>query len=137
MGHYNVKSVFIADDDEDDQFLLKIAFDRCCPETKVKFATDGLDLIESLDQSGLHPCLIILDLNMPRLDGFESLKILRASETYQDVPVVVFSTSREPKDIAKSKILGANDYISKPLTMSSLDSIVKQLKEDWDLADCQ
>lgn len=137
MSHYDVKSVFIADDDEDDRFLLKIAFDKCCPETKVKFAIDGLDLIESLDHSGLHPCLIILDLNMPRLDGFESLKILRASERYRDIPVVVFSTSREPKDIAKSKVLGANDYISKPLTMSSLDSIVKQLKEDWDLADCQ
>jgi len=137
MSHYDVKSVFIADDDEDDRLLLKIAFDKCCPETKVKFAIDGLDLIESLDQSGLHPCLIILDLNMPRLDGFESLKILRASERYRDIPVVVFSTSREPKDIAKSKILGANDYISKPLTMSSLDGIVKQLKEDWDLADCQ
>lgn len=137
MSHYDVKSVFIADDDEDDRFLLKIAFDKCCPETKVKFAIDGLDLIESLDQSGLHPCLIILDLNMPRLDGFESLKILRASERYRDIPVVVFSTSREPKDIAKSKILGANDYISKPLTMSSLDGIVKQLKEDWDLANCQ
>ena len=137
MSYYDVKSVFIADDDEDDRFLLKIAFDKCCPETKVKFAIDGLDLIESLDQSGLHPCLIILDLNMPRLDGFESLKILRASERYRDIPVVVFSTSREPKDIAKSKILGANDYISKPLTMSSLDGIVKQLKEDWDLADCQ
>lgn len=137
MSHYDVKSVFIADDDEDDRFLLKIAFDKCCPETKVKFAIDGLDLIESLDQSGLHPCQIILDLNMPRIDGFESLKILRASERYRDIPIVVFSTSREPKDIAKSKILGANDYISKPLTMSSLDSIVKQLKEDWDLADCQ
>lgn len=137
MKQHNIKSVFIADDDEDDRFLLKVAFDKCCPETKVKFAVDGLDLIESLDQSGLHPCLIILDLNMPRLDGFESLKVLRASETYRDVPVVVFSTSRETGDVAKAKKLGADDYISKPLTMTSLDEVVRQLKEDWDLAACQ
>lgn len=137
MSQHVVKSVFIADDDEDDRFLLRLAFDKCCPETKVKFAIDGLDLIESLDQSQLVPCLIILDLNMPRLDGFESLKILRASLTYQNVPVVVFSTSGVSEDMTRAKALGANDYIVKPLNVSSLDKLVRQLKEDWDLSSCQ
>lgn len=136
MPQHHVKAVFIADDDEDDRFLLKTAFNKCCPETRVEFAIDGIDLMESLDKSPLHPCLIILDLNMPRLDGFESLKILRSSEAYRDVPIVVFSTSEENNDIAKAKKMGANDYKSKPLNMNSLNSLVEQLKKDWDLTTC-
>lgn len=136
MPQHHVKAVFIADDDEDDQFLLKTAFDRCSPETRVEFAIDGVALMELLDKSPLHPCLIILDLNMPRLNGFESLKILRSSKVYRDVPMVIFSTSSDNGDIAKAKELGANDYISKPLNMSSLDGLVKRLKKDWDLTTC-
>ncbi|MCX6212890.1 response regulator [Spirosoma sp.] len=137
MSQHPIKSVFVADDDEDDRFLLRIAFDKCCPETKVSFAVDGLDLLQSLDESALQPCLIILDLNMPRLDGFESLKILRASQAYQQVPIVVFSTSAETGDLQKAKQLGANDYIVKPLTINRLDQMAGRLKKDWDLADCQ
>lgn len=137
MGQHDTHCVFIADDDEDDRLLLKLAFDRCCPHTRVEFAIDGVDLMESLEQSTFKPCLIIIDLNMPRLNGFESLEILRSPGPYQNVPVVVFSTSREASDIAEATKKGANDFITKPLNMRSLDSLVKQLEKDWSLTTCQ
>lgn len=71
MGQLNVKSVFVANDNEDERFLLRIAFDKCCPQTKVRFAVDGLYLSQFLDQSELQLCLILLDLKMSRLNGFE------------------------------------------------------------------
>lgn len=130
-------SVFVADDDEDDRFLMKVAFDQCCPEAKIEFAVDGLDLMSALEQSPSHACLIILDLNMPRLNGFDSLKLLRASTSYRDTPIIVFSTSSNDWDIQKAYRLGANEYLVKPIDMQSLCDMVNKLKVDWNLVDCQ
>ncbi|MBC3788762.1 response regulator [Spirosoma utsteinense] len=130
-------SVFVADDDDDDRFLMKIAFDKCCPEAKIEFAVDGLDLLSALEQSPSHACLIILDLNMPRLNGFDSLKILRASKTYQSTPIIVFSTSSSERDIQKAQRMGANEYLVKPIDIISLCNMVNKLKVDWNLVDCQ
>ncbi len=129
-------SVFVADDDEDDRFLMKVAFDRYCPEAKIEFAVDGLNLMEALSESRARPCLIILDLNMPRLNGIESLQILRANPVYIHTPIIVFSTSDNEHDKFKAHQKGADEYIVKPVNMSALADVVNKLKEDWDLAEC-
>lgn len=137
MKKENTYSVFVADDDEDDRFLMKVAFDKCCPEARIEFAVDGLDLMSALEQSPSRPCLIILDLNMPRLNGFDSLKILRAATKYKETPIIVFSTSSSERDIQKAQRLGANEYLVKPIDMQSLSDMVNKLKVDWNLVDCQ
>ena len=73
----NAPCVFIADDDEDDCYLLARAFREHSPECRLQFASDGEGLLETLAQSESLPNLILLDLNMPRLDGFEALQRLR------------------------------------------------------------
>lgn len=129
-------SVFVADDDDDDRFLMKVAFDEHCPEAKVQFAIDGIDLITALADSPARPCLIILDLNMPRLNGLESLQVLRASPTYINTPIIVFSTSDNEKDKADARSNGANEYIVKPVNMRDLATLINKLKDDWNLDEC-
>lgn len=129
-------SVFVADDDDDDRFLMKVAFDEHCPEAKVQFAVDGIDLIAALGDSSARPCLIILDLNMPRLNGLESLRVLRASLTYINTPIIVFSTSDDEQDKAEARASGANEYIVKPVNMTDLASLINKLKVDWNLDEC-
>ena len=129
-------SVFVADDDDDDRFLMKVAFDEHCPEAKVQFAIDGIDLLTALGSSTARPCLIILDLNMPRLNGLESLQALRASPTYTNTPIIVFSTSDNAQDKAEAHANGANEYIVKPVNMRDLASLINRLKSDWNLHEC-
>ncbi|GAB3885223.1 response regulator [Spirosoma agri] len=129
-------SVFVADDDDDDRLLMKVAFDLRCPEANIRFAIDGLDLLEALNDSPDRPCLIILDLNMPRLNGLESLQILRNTPVYIHTPIIVFSTSDNDQDKAEAYAKGANEYIVKPVDMHALAELVNKLKEDWNLETC-
>lgn len=137
MNQKKTLSVFVADDDEDDRFLMKMAFDTHCPEANVEFAVDGMDLMSALQESPANPCLIILDLNMPRLNGIDSLQLLRATNTYDKTPIIVLSTSNSEADINAAYAFGANEYVVKPINMKALGDLVNKLKVDWDLADCQ
>lgn len=125
--------VFIADDDEDDRFLLRLAFQQQSPQSVVVFAVDGVDLLSALAESPLRPCLIILDLNMPRLNGLEALQALRQVETYQATPIVILTTSDDASYRQQAHDLGANDYLVKPLALDSLQKIVAKLVIDWAL----
>lgn len=129
-------SVFVADDDDDDRLLMKVAFDRQCPEANIRFAIDGLSLLDALSSSPERPCLIILDLNMPRLNGIESLEILRANPIYMHTPIIVFSMSDNEDDKYEAYEKGANEYIVKPVDMDALAELINKLKQDWDLEQC-
>lgn len=133
MNELNKQCVFIADDDDDDQFLLKLAFKQYSPKSHLLFAQDGLELLTLLAQTKLAPCLIILDLNMPRLNGFEALRILKHSPLYQDTPVVILTTSTANEDRHRAYELGASDYITKPIYFEQLGQIICQLKKKWQL----
>ncbi len=128
--------VFIADDDEDDRFLIELAFSRHCPQAKLCFSVDGRELLDTLANSRLEPCLILLDLNMPRLNGFETLATLRQTPAFAQVPIVILTTSDGQADRERASELGATNYLVKPLHLEALSETVKQLALDWKLADC-
>ena len=128
--------VFIADDDEDDRYLLARAFAQHSPDCRLQFAHDGLALLDALGQTKAHPSLILLDLNMPRLNGFEALKRLRNHPTYQATPIVILTTSEAEVDRQRATELGANDFITKPLNAVLLGQIVDQLRTDWLVGQC-
>lgn len=125
--------IFVADDDEDDRFLLRLAFQQQSPQSVVLFAVDGLELLSALADPPLHPCLIILDLNMPRLNGLEALKALRQVETYRATPIVILTTSDDAFHRQQAYDLGANGYLVKPLSLDLLVKIVGKLVADWNL----
>ncbi|MCK8490548.1 MULTISPECIES: response regulator [Spirosoma] len=136
MNQYATQAVFIADDDEDDRYLLQIAFREYCPACQLRFATDGLNLLDALTQTDIHPCLIILDMNMPRLNGLESLSVLRSNPLYQKTPIIILTTSSAAGDRQRAHELGANDFITKPLSLNLFGPIIHKLRETWHLDGC-
>ncbi|MVM28437.1 response regulator [Spirosoma sp. HMF4905] len=128
--------VFVADDDEDDRYLLAIAFQQHSPQCRLLFAQDGRALLDELEQARTLPCLILLDLNMPRLNGFETLQLIRAHPLYQDVPIVMLTTSDLAEDRQRAQALGATAFITKPLNASRLGEVVGQLRAEWLAGKC-
>ncbi|HEY0679006.1 MAG TPA: response regulator [Chitinophagaceae bacterium] len=120
--------VLYADDDPDDLQLVKEAFTQYATNVEVATVNDGLEVIsylKSLSDYDPSPCLVILDINMPRLNGRETLKQLRKMEKYEDVPVILFTTSSLPHDIEFAQKHNAG-FISKPLNARQMDVITDQ-----------
>jgi CheY-like chemotaxis protein len=127
------KRVIIADDDEDDRFLMQWAFGRAGLKKFIVFARDGQELIDLLQMKSAgkvenDPRLLLLDIRMPKLDGFEVLKWLQSNRTFRPAHVVVFSSSCDPKDIEQAMALGADDYKMKPLEISAYLELVREFE---------
>ena len=118
--------VFYVDDDIDDVQLIDEAFSKYYSNIELRTASDGIEAISSLRQmldSGLHPCLIILDINMPRLDGRETLVRIKQISELKSVPVILFSTSSQPADEIFANKYNAG-FITKPSDFTQLESII-------------
>lgn len=131
--------ILMADDDDDDRLLAKDAIEECKLPSEVRFVEDGEDLMDYLQHRGRYaqgtnaplPNLILLDLNMPKKDGREALREIKSSPELRRIPVVVLTTSKADTDIAKSYDLGANSFISKPVTFDSLVQVMKVIGSYW------
>ena len=121
-----LKHLLIADDDMDDIALFESAMLEVCPDLKLSVAYNGVNLLEILPTIPL-PDAIILDLNMPLIGGKECLMKIRSQSRFDDVPVIIFSTSRRQSDIDYCIAEGANHYIVKPNTYSGLKNLVEKL----------
>jgi CheY-like chemotaxis protein len=122
------KTVLIGEDDLDDQELLKETFSSIDGSFILVFAANGSQLLSYLDKNPAEtPCLIILDYNMPGLNGAEILKELKKSDRYKSVPKIIWSTSSSGtyKDICLQ--LGANDYLVKPSNLNDLVEICRYM----------
>jgi two-component system response regulator len=131
--------ILVADDDADDRALALDAFNENGITHELQFVQDGEELLEYLRREGRyaapasapHPAVVLLDLNMPRMDGREALAIIKADPALKRIPVVVLSTSRAPNEVLGSYDLGANAFISKPETYEELVEILGTLGEHW------
>ena len=131
--------ILMAEDDADDRLLVQDAFAECGARDRVRFVADGEELVDYLlhrgkyEQAGTspRPDLILLDLNMPRKDGREVLKEIRAHRHLRSVPVVVFTTSRADKDIERVYELGANSFVTKPAGFDALVATVTRITGYW------
>ncbi len=120
-------SVWIVDDDPDDQFLFSLVFTTLTPPVSVSVLQDGEDLLPALGQSETLPSLLILDINMPLLNGFDTLQQLRAVPAYQNLPVIVLTTSTNPQDQVKAMQVGANAFLTKPASSGKLLMLFNKL----------
>ena len=131
--------ILMADDDSDDRLLVKDAMAECRWEGDMRFVENGEELLDYLmrrnrySQPGLapRPGLILLDLNMPRKDGREALREIKADAELRRIPVVVFTTSKADTDIGRLYDLGANSFISKPIQFDALVSVMRILGQYW------
>jgi CheY-like chemotaxis protein len=132
-------TILMADDDEEDRMLTRKAFELNRLGNELRFVEDGEDLLDYLYQRGKYeggeeaprPGLILLDLNMPRLDGREALERIKSDPSLRRIPIVVMTTSEADQDIARSYDLGANSYVTKPVTFESLAQVIKALDQYW------
>lgn len=123
--------ILYADDDRDDIELVKEVFKEYAQSIELKTFGNGLELldyIKNTDPSDPSPCLIILDINMPKMDGKETLSELRNIDGFEDVPVVLFSTSTLPAEKTFARSFGAG-FVTKPLHMSQIYQLVDQMLE--------
>jgi CheY-like chemotaxis protein len=127
------KPILMADDDADDRFLVQAAFEDNNLSHSIVFFEDGEQLLNYLipKEDNSTPNLILLDLNMPKRDGREVLKIIRTNEKWNDIPIIIFSTSNAPDDIVTAYQLGANCYIIKPSSYEELKDVMLSVHKFW------
>jgi CheY-like chemotaxis protein len=134
-----VKRVLVAEDDPSDAFFLERAFTMAAVRTALHFVRDGQEAIDYLEggqrysdrQTYPLPDLILLDLKMPRLNGFDVLDWLRRQPGLKRLLVTVLTSSDQPQDINRAYDLGANSYLLKPHNSEHLAEVVRQVQRYW------
>jgi CheY-like chemotaxis protein len=132
-------TILLADDDPDDRRLTQDAFDESRLANDLRFVEDGQELLDYLRRDGRfrdagaapRPGLILLDLNMPRMDGREALQAIKADPRFRSIPIVVLTTSKSEEDVLRSYDLGVNSFISKPVSFEGLVEVVRVLGRYW------
>lgn len=121
--------VLIAEDDNDDQEILKETMLEVAPSVEVILVSSGLKAIKALEASNDEalPHLLILDYNMPELNGAEVLEMLRNNQRYAGIPKVVLSTSSSPYYKASCLELGAQGYFTKPSSYTELEALIRNI----------
>lgn len=127
----SVLSILIADDDEDDKFLLKSAFEESGIDAPLSFVDNGQELLDFLQKAKKLPSIILLDLNMPKKDGREALKEIKENPKFRSIPILILTTSNSPEDIKNCYFLGANCFITKPSTFEGLMKVIGELNKFW------
>lgn len=127
--------IIVADDDDDDQYLIGQALRETLKSHSLKTVNNGLELVELLfneenQKNEELPDFILLDLNMPLLDGFSVLEQVRSNENTKSIPVYVLTTSRFEIDRKKSHEMGANGFYSKPYQFEQLKGIIRSICDD-------
>jgi len=132
-------TILMADDDEDDRMLTQDALEESRVRNTLYCVEDGVELLEYLKREGKYadpatsprPGLILLDLNMPRKDGREALKEIKADAELRNIPVVILTTSGQEEDKIKGYNLGAASFITKPVNFEGLVELMKALGKYW------
>jgi CheY-like chemotaxis protein len=131
--------ILMADDDADDRIMTKEALEESKLTNEFRFVENGEELLDYLRRQGKfadptsspRPGVILLDLNMPRMDGREALKEIKADPELRRIPVVILTTSKAEEDVYRTYDLGANSYIMKPVTFDGLVEVMRGLGRYW------
>jgi CheY-like chemotaxis protein len=131
-------TILMADDDADDRMLAQDAMTESRLGNAFRCVEDGQELMDYLNRAGKYatieaprPGLILLDLNMPRKDGRQALEEIKSNPELRRIPVVILTTSKTEEDVLRSYDLGANSFITKPVTFDRLVEIVRTLGNYW------
>lgn len=131
--------ILLAEDDPDDRLLTRRALKKSRLANEIAAVEDGEELMDYLRHEGEYsdpsdaprPGLILLDLNMPRMDGREALKLIKSDPELRRIPVIVLTTSEAEQDILQSYDLGVNAFVTKPVTFDGLADAIRALGEFW------
>jgi CheY-like chemotaxis protein len=132
-------TILLADDDADDRMLAQDALKESRLANDLRFVENGEELLQYLRRQGPYqrpdsspaPGLILLDLNMPRMDGREALREIKSDPDLRHIPVVILTTSKAEEDIYRTYNLGVNSFITKPVTFDGLVAVMRTLGTYW------
>lgn len=135
----NSITILMADDDDDDRLMAQDALQESRVINDFHMVCDGVELLEYLRREGKYadkalsprPGLILLDLNMPRMDGRQALSEIKTDPELRCIPIVILTTSKEEEDKLKGYNLGAASYISKPVSFDRLVELMRTLGKYW------
>lgn len=131
--------ILLADDDEDDRMFTKEAFEENHLLNEIRFVNDGVELMDYLKRREKYsnpadsprPGMILLDLNMPKMDGREALKEIKSDPSLRSIPVVVLTTSKAEQDVLQTYDLGVNCFITKPVAFTDFIEVARTLGHYW------
>lgn len=129
----------LTEDNPDEVELALLGFERIDGPYQVQVAPDGESALDFLFATGAHanrlsrlqPSLVLLDINLPRIDGFEVLRRMRQAPLYRNTPVVMLTTSDERSDLLRGYHLGADSYLCKPMDFDSFTDLLEQVTRRW------
>jgi len=133
------RTLLMVDDDADDFFLVQSALKDKGDDVDLRLVEDGEEMMDYLHKKGRfekaasspRPFLILLDLNMPKMNGKEALREIKGDPSLRHIPVVVFTTSNDTEDILSSYRLGANSFIVKPTSFDRFVGVLASLMDYW------
>lgn len=133
------KTILLVEDNPDDETLTRMALEENHLFNKIVVAHDGVEALDYLFGRGKHagrdisdlPQVVLLDLKLPKLDGLDALRAVRADERTRYLPVVILTSSDEEQDLLAGYSLGANSYVRKPVDFQQFTDAVKQLGLYW------
>ena len=130
--------ILLVEDNEDDIILIEEAFAGARMMNVINNVRDGEAALAYLRQEGpyknaVRPGLILLDINMPKMNGFEVLEAIKANPQLQPLPVIILTTSEREEDVVRSYVYGACSYIRKPVSLEQFIDVVKQFEVYWTL----
>ncbi|MFO0885468.1 MAG: response regulator [Pirellulales bacterium] len=132
-------TILMADDDADDRQMTREAFEESRLANDLRFVENGVQLMDYLlrrnnfqsPESSPRPGLILLDLNMPKMDGREALQQIKSDPRLKNIRVVVMTTSKAEEDIVRTYDLGASSYVTKPVTFAALVDVIRTMGKYW------
>lgn len=127
----NTGKILLVEDNDDDVILMQRAFKKNRMTNAIVRARNGVEALDLLHNQNIIPSLVILDLKLPKVDGLEVLKSIRANEFTRGLPVVILTTSAEQQDVVQGYQLGTNSYIRKPVEFEKFLEAVGQVGLYW------
>jgi CheY-like chemotaxis protein len=132
-------NVLYIEDEESDRLLMQLAFKKTGLEPALQMVSHGEAAIDYLSGVGAYgdrekyplPAVVLLDLHLPGLPGFEVLKWIRGQSAHRELPVVVFTSSAREEDRRRAELLGASDYVQKPGMAGGFQEVARRLNEEW------
>lgn len=127
-------NILLVEDNEGDIFLTREAFEESSFVSIVTVIRDGkaaINFFETLSKSGTVPDLVLLDINLPKMNGFEVLNYLKNNERYKHVPVTILTTSSSENDIMRSYFSYVNCYVTKPADANDYIEVVSRIEDFW------
>jgi CheY-like chemotaxis protein len=138
MAIAKIKRILLAEDNENDVELTLNALQECRVSNEVEVVRDGAEALDYIYQRGQYsgrghglPCVILLDLKMPRVDGLEVLRQIKSDLAVRQVPIVMLTSSREEKDLVRSYDLGVNAFVVKPVDFNQFVQAIRSLGMFW------